>query len=201
MTRKILVIDTETGGLDPEVNAICSLAAVVLHEGSPDGAMHVLINDVEGELEPAALGINGYSRETLQTYGVSPAAAVEALEQFLLFHDMRLPRKVILAGQNTKFDIGFLQRLYLLAGREDYGQTFSRRYLDLMAAGELLYQAGRIDLQDGSASLDSICKAVGVPLRREGGVHNALEDAEATARALSRTIQMIKHTNIPAHPL
>ena len=59
MKRKLLVIDFETGGLNPETDALCSLAAVVLNEGFIDEVYYSLIRDHDGNLDPEAMAVNG----------------------------------------------------------------------------------------------------------------------------------------------
>ena len=187
MKRKLLVIDCETGGLDPQMHSILSFAAVVVNAGAIEDMMHLLIAEPEIIAEPEALRVNGLSVEQLKVAGVTPAQAVWALENMLQQHDMR--GRVTLAGCNVAFDVGFMKRLYRLANG-DFSGRFSRRTLDVQTGALLLEQAGRISLPGGSASLDSLCDHFGVPLDRGAG-HSALEDAEATAQVLHKMLILL----------
>ena len=188
MKRKLLVIDFETGGLNPETDALCSLAAVVLNEGFIDEVYYSLIRDHDGNLDPEAMAVNGLLPQELAR-AKNAAEVVEDLEQMFLRHDMRLPRRIVLTGHNVLFDIGFMKRLYRLAGAE-FDVRFERRYCDTMAAGHVLEQAGRLDFQ-GPPSLDNLCRTLGVPLNREGG-HHSKEDAVATAKCWSKMVAMMR---------
>lgn len=194
MKRKLLVIDTETGGFDPNVHAICSLAAVVVNQGSVEDSFYVLIKDPTGEIDMErtenkrpAFEVNGLNEDVLEEEGYTPLAAVSMLEAMLQRHDMR--DRVMLAGHFVSFDIGFLKRLYRLAGA-NYENRFSHRALCTQTGALLLEQAGRIDLPGGSASLDNLARYFSVPLDRERG-HNALNDAHATACVLQKMLEKI----------
>lgn len=203
--RKVLFVDFETGGIEPEIHALCSLGAVVVHDGFIDEKYYTVINDPEGAVTTtdtnadvrAASTMHGISPE-MRSDGKSPGQVIEDLEQLFMRHDMRLPRRVVLGGHHTQFDIGFMKRLYMLA-RADYDARFERRFIDTMAGAYCLEQAGRLETY-GPPSLVNVCKAVGVPLLREG-THNALDDAVAAAKVWAKMVQMMRHTDIPAHPL
>jgi DNA polymerase III epsilon subunit-like protein len=184
--RKLLVIDTETGGLNPECHAILSLAAVVYHD-APEEHIHLVIKDPEGLLSSSALAVNGFTEERVNAEGVTPWEAVQRLKALLQKNDMR--GRVTLVGHNLPFDVGFLRRLYRLAG-EDFDAQFSHGGLDTKVAALLLEQAGRISME--TASLIHAAPAVGVKVTQ---AHDALSDALATAKALKRMLDLIKHTD------
>jgi len=187
--HKLLVIDTETGGFNPESHSILSLAALVYEDGKIVSEFYTLI--CEGHVivsEDAALKVNGLSLERLRANGVSPYDAWVTLTNMLTMH-WPASSKIILAGHNVAFDIGFLKRLYRLACH-DYSLRFSHRSLCTQSGALLLEQAGLLELPGGS-SLEGVAKALGVPLDREGG-HNALKDARATAQVLARMVEGIR---------
>jgi DNA polymerase III subunit epsilon len=176
--RKLLVIDTETGGLDPAEHAIMSLAAVVYHDGHIDESVAWLIEDPTGVKTVNATNLNG-----LDGCGDSPWKVVTELKQLLLRHDMR--GKVTLAGHNLPFDVGFLQRLYRLADA-DYDKQFNYGGLCTKTAALLLEQAGRLKIDN--SSLVTVCEALGITVDAS---HDALADALNTAQVLRRLIERI----------
>ena len=178
----MLVIDTETGGLDPSRNAILSLAAVVYNDG-PEESIHLLINDPEGTMHIEALEVNGISQEKVAAEGISPREAVNRLRALLNKNGMH--GKVVLAGHNLPFDIGFLCRLFNLAG-VSYDSMFRYGGLDTKSLALALEAAGRI--RPLSSSLAHTAAALGLNSWRE---HDALEDALATARVLRKQLDMI----------
>jgi DNA polymerase-3 subunit epsilon len=184
-----MIVDTETGGLDPSQHSILSIAALVWHEGAVIDEMYTLIAEPEIVAEAGALKVNKLTIEQVQDEGVSPYTAVVALRSMLLKHDMRTD--VRLAGHNVAFDVGFLKRLLRLAGEEAmYRKMFSYRSLCTQTGALLLEQAGVIDLPGGSASLDALVKLWTIKLDRSEG-HNALADAYATAGVLNKELALI----------
>jgi DNA polymerase-3 subunit epsilon len=181
--RKLLIVDTETSGLDPQKNCILSLAAVVYHDGAIEDAVQWPVMDALEEFDPAALAVNGFTHERVLADGISPWGVIRRLEQLLLKHDMR--GRVVLAGHNLPFDVGFLQRLYRLAN-EDYGKQFMHGGLDTKVAALLLEQAGR--LRFDSPSLVDVAAALGI---KHNTAHDALEDALVTAQVLRRLVDRI----------
>jgi len=187
--RKLLIIDTETGGLDPAVQSILSIAAVVWNDGGIEDHYYTLVAEPEIVAEEGALKVNKLTVAQVQDEGVSPLAAFHGLQSMLQKHDMRTD--VRLVGHNVAFDVGFLKRLLRLAGQEAaYRKMFSYRSLCTQTGALLLEQAGRIDLPGGSASLDALVKLWAIKLDRTDG-HNALADAFATAGVLNKELAMI----------
>lgn len=191
MIRKLLVVDTETGGIDPARNAILSLAAVVYNDG-PEEHVHLLIKDPLGEVEERTLAIHGITPERLEAEGVTPWEAVTRVQQLLLRNDMR--GKVTLAGHNLLFDVGFMKRLWEMCGLR-FEDQFHYGGLDTKVAALLLMQAGRLNTE--GSSLAAVGPAVGVKPWKE---HDALNDALATARTLKRMLGLIANPAWPVHP-
>jgi len=192
--RKLVVIDTETGGLESSEHSILSLAAVVWVDGSIDGKFQVIIREPQMSTTLEALRINGFTQEILDTEGVSPVTAVNALQNFLLTHDLR--SRVTLVGHNVAFDLGFLKRLYRIAGitQKEYASRFSHRALCTQGIALALEAAGRCDFR--STGLNGLCEYFGIDIREGGklGRHDALEDATATARLLTKELDLIRDT-------
>jgi DNA polymerase III epsilon subunit-like protein len=181
--KRMLVIDTETGGFDPAQNAIITLGAVIFNDG-PEATFHEMIYDPTGYLDPEALEVNGYTEEEIGRFGLGPLAAVTRFEQFLLKNEMY--GKITLAGHNLAFDVGFLKRLYWLAGMT-YEDRFHYGGLCTKSAALVFEAAGRIS--PASSSLVDVAPAMGVaPLK----AHNALADALMAAKVLKRMIDSIR---------
>lgn len=185
MRRKILVIDTETGGLDANKNALISIAAVVVIDGCIADKIEVIVADPEGEYDAGALKVNGFTKEWVQDNGVTPLVAVQTLKNFYMKNNM--PKRITLAGHNVAFDIAFLERLYRMAG-ESYRDQYYHGGLCTRSAFLLLEQAGRLPY--GEQNLDAVCKALSVPLER-AKKHVALDDAVACALALRKMTDLL----------
>lgn len=188
MKRKLLVIDTETSGLDPQKNCILSLAAVVYHDGAIEDAKQWLVLDLNGEFDEEAMKLHGITKERLIAEGFSPWSVIRQMEQMLARHDMR--GQVTLAGHNLPFDMGFLERLYRLADDPGgYRKQFRYGGLCTKATALLMEQAGLLNIT--SSSLTEVAPALGLK-HDSAEAHDALTDALVTAQVLRRMIERIR---------
>lgn len=179
--NKVVVIDTETGGLNPQTDSILSLGAVVLNpDGSLGETFYVLINEgTNRHVTEDALKVNGISLSMIDTNGVTPSMAVTMFSEFLLRNE--IPRKTELAGHNIAgFDMGFIRRLYCLAGVR---MPFDYHTLDTMSVALFWRWTGHVPVS--RVSLDALAKHFSIVVREPGAIHNSLEDAVATAKLLA----------------
>lgn len=149
-------VDVETTGLDPDANDIIEIAIVRV---DPDGekVFHEKIAMERPEnAHPKALEVNGYTPEKWK----------DAKPAVLIFPQVAdLLTDCILAGQNTRFDAGFLNA------------TFKRLGLDVRADYHL-YDTSTLAMEHlkpwlESVSLVPVCKALGIPTN---GAHTAMAD-------------------------
>jgi len=183
MSRKqrFLVVDTETGGLDCKEHSILSIAGVILtpDEGC-DPCFDLLINEEEIKYIDKALEINKISLNEVKSRGFSPNIAVGMIRGAL---DTALGtdrRPIQLVAHNAPFDLGFIRRLYRLAG-EDFKADFRDRALDTCSVLQFLMISGKVS--GFRASADTLFKAAGVEIP-ENKRHTAMGDAWATAKSL-----------------
>jgi len=175
---RIIVLDVETGGFDSTTDSILSLGAVVLDDdGTIVDSFHTLIQEEEINANEGALKVNGLTIERLREQGLSPRMTVTLFTEFIRRNS--LPSRPTLAGHNIAgFDMGFIRRLYRLAGAR---MSFDYHVLDTMSAALLLKWAGRLPV--ANVKLDTLIKHFDI-VGREGEEHNALEDATLTAKLL-----------------
>lgn len=186
---KLLVIDTETGGLDPDKYSILTLGAVVWHDDPSikRETFEVEIAEVPIVAEPGALAVNGIDVTRLSREGKNPLVAVSMFHNFVKRH---FPEdgQIALAGHNVDFDVRFVKRLFRLAGCEStYTKTFSHRVLDTAGIGRFLVLARRLKLE--SSSSDALFTFFGIQPEKR---HSALGDAWATANLLDCLIEVAK---------
>jgi len=191
---RFFVIDTETGGLDPERHALLSIGGVVVDQTiTPLGMIELLIAD-PGVVSEAALRYNKADPGLARSAGLEPTAAVSALHSFLhayfpeAFSEHSQPdTRIVLAGHNVAFDAAFLRRLYRLAG-QDFESVYSYRMLDTGSIFRFLALAGF--LPDVEPSLGRI--ATELSIQTVGmGRHTALGDALLTTRVLRKMVEMV----------
>lgn len=181
MKTRLIVLDTETGGLDPARHALLSVAAV----DSAGVCFHSLVRPAADWLvEPAALAINGLSESFLREQGRPEALVMQELAAWLKDRP-----GTILAGCNPSFDFQFLAAA---AARQGIRWPH-RRLIDLTAAAWAAYERGRIDLPiwpDGSPKLNLDSIAGALFLFRTGHTHNALEDALLTQACFAKLVTL-----------
>lgn len=185
MTRW-LVIDTETGGLDPERHPLYTVGAAVLdlQEGHVAG-IEIPVRD-PAPPDPDALRVNRIEPDRHLASALRPQHAVSRLEAFAGPH---FPNGTItIAGYNVDFDVAFLRRLYRLAG-VDFRSRYSHRTVDLHAVYSVLAAAG-LAPQLRHPSLRSISRALRV--EPEQPAHSALADALTTARCLLAIVDRLR---------
>lgn len=177
----LLVIDTETGGLNPETDALLSVGLVDWRDGLVTRQAEILI-DAEGlACSPKALEVNGIDIDAHHAYSVTRAEAARLIRDFAA--PMGRPW---LAGHNAQFDIGFVRRLFT---PETLRQTFSHRVLDTLQILAFLEHAGLIP--PGIGKLDQAISYFGIEMP-EGKRHTALADALATAELYTHLLGTIR---------
>jgi len=155
-TDNTLVIDLETGGLDPKTDAVCSISVKKYGEGivktwylKPYGKRYTA----------KAISVNGLHEEYLEINGIDH---LEFISQFIGFlysnfdHDKvtkKFKQKIKLLGQNVQFDIQHLKELLPL-----FDEYFDYHYKDTMITAEFLRDAGL--LQSESISLVEVYKYI-----------------------------------------
>lgn len=196
MTR-LLVIDTETGGTNPFVHSILSLAAVVWEDGEVRDVLELLVDEGdELTVDDEAMQINKIDLNVIHREGWPPTEAVARLEKFLDAHFRSLsvvPSKVHVVGHNVGFDVAFMKRLYTHAGA-DYDATFSHRVLDTASVIAFLSLADKLPLRGAGSSAAFEYFKILVP---EGSRHTAGGDAVATALLLTRLLELVNRGPAP----
>ena len=183
MSRKqrFLVVDTETGGLDCQDHSILSIAGVSWtpnEEVKP--VFNLLIKENEINAIEKALKINKIDLNEVKSKGFSPEMAVFRIRGYLDAHFGPERRPIQLVAHNAPFDLGFIRRLYRLAG-EDFKVDFRDRALDTCSVLQFLMISGKIG--GFRASADTLFKAADVEID-EKDRHTAMGDALATAQSL-----------------
>lgn len=189
MSRKMLVVDMETTGLDPRRHGVVSLAAIVLDGGVEVDRRFFIVNDPFASWDDdEAASIHGLKLEVVSEVGVLPATVVDGITRMLRRFGMT--EKVTLVSHGATFDSGFLRRLWGLGGG-NYEAQFSHRMLCTHAAALFLAHAGALDLgEDGSAGLDNLSRIFG--LEERGAIHDSMDDAERCKEVLARLVRIVR---------
>ena len=176
----LVIIDTETGGVDPHTHSLLSVAFVSL---DGERRLEVFVREATLVTNPESMKVNGIDLAWIEREGLSPREACDQLDAFLR-EEVRLGggKPALLVGHNVAFDLAFLKRLYRHAGETQESPLISHRSLDTHTLLWALAALGRVPASacgsDGAFSHYQV--APPQELR-----HTALGDAVAT-RALLR---------------
>lgn len=191
---KLLVIDTETGGIDPDRHSLLSIAAVVWEDGALNAEFEVLVAEPDLTVTARALEINRIDLVLHSRKAVMPVEAMARLETFLneqFQHERAQGERIVLAGHNIGFDVGFLKRLCRMAG-VDFESLFSHRVLDTASILRFLSLAGRVP--ESATTSSNAFAAFNISIK-DSERHTALGDARATAALLAALVGLVSETN------
>lgn len=166
--RNVIVLDTETDGLDPDLNRPLEVGYLSWPDADhgPRGLFvppHTL-----DHATPEALRINGYRER------IAPRRRDYTYAQARDLHTALAGNT--LAGANVRFDAGMLRHLFRDAGLRPY-EPWHYRLVDIEA-----YAGGILGFPPWALpSLSKLCETVGVP----PGDHGAWPDAVAAWHVLS----------------
>ncbi len=184
---RLLVFDTETGGLDAARHSLLSMGLVALVEGKVTGELELLVRHEPYVVTGGGLKVNRIDLAAHHERALPPPEAAAALEAFCAEHLGSGP--LTLVGHNIAFDRAFLGTFLASVGRE-LEPRFSHRTVDTHALAFGLQQAGRLPVGLRLSS-DGLFAHFGIqvpePLR-----HTALGDARATAALYLKLVEIAR---------
>lgn len=176
----LCVIDTETGGLNPETDALLSVGLVDWCDGVIRRQREILVDASGLRCDPKAMAVNGIDLEAHHAYSISREEAASVIQEFCL--PMGRPW---ICGHNVFFDVGFVRRLFT---PDALRRCFSHRMIDTM---QILAYLGHVGLiPDGIGKLDQAISHFGIVVP-EGKRHTALADALATAELYTKLLTVV----------
>lgn len=182
--KKLLWIDTETTGLSSKKNGIIEIAGIIDIDGKNEKEFLLRMNPVNREINPGALGINGFTRERIKTLKPWTLVYIDFISGLTKeFHRFGKDQKFILAGQNIAFDnrmvVGWAEECNALEYYENLVNTDKRTFIDTQKISKDFS-----GLEDHK--LGTICKRFGVDLK---GAHTALGDIKATREVYYKMLE------------
>lgn len=185
MEDRLLFVDTETGGMNPNKHSLLSFAMVVWQDMEILDSQELLINDGKNSVTEQALSINKIDIEEHMQSALSPS---QAIEKILLFISKHFPpqRKITLAGHNVHFDVNFL-KVFFSQHNENFNTYFSHRIIDTSSILHYLFLAGH--LKHKAISSDEAFELFKIKVK---GRHTALGDAVATAKLFNKLLYLTK---------
>jgi DNA polymerase-3 subunit epsilon len=180
MTIRLLFADCETGGLNPETDALLSLGLVDWQDGIVLRTEEILIDPEGLNCEPKAMEVNAIDLDIHCAYSIPRTEAAKSMQDFC--QPMGRPW---LAGHNIAFDISFIRKLFT---PETLRKTVSHRPICTLQLLGVLGHAGLIP--ENIATLDQAMQHFGITMPVDKR-HTALADALVTAELYRRLLNTI----------
>lgn len=186
MSNRLLFVDTETGGLDPQKHSLLSIGMVVWDEVSGEiFSDEIYIQSETYNVTKSAARINHFDEDSHRSIASPP---YRAIEQFFKIKEKYFEgyTSIPLAGHNIVFDAQFIKQLFLSCGRS-YEKLFSHRMVDTYSIIKFLSDSQIIPQAVNSSA--SAFKYFGISVI---GRHTALGDARATMQLYSKAVELLK---------
>lgn len=179
MSRPVVVIDTETSGLDPCVDCLLEIAAVKLDDSLAACSTFSSLIRPTCEISDASTRVHG-----LTAHSLANAPSIQAvLASFLAW----APEGATLAGQNVWFDAAFVSTA---AKRVGAPYNFDYHVLELWSVASFVLP--RVGRPLPKYDLDHLCELFSIDRDRP---HNALSDATASAEVYRRLSDLLADSN------
>jgi len=145
--NKYVIIDLETGGLDPSKHAICSITIKIR-----DKIKTWYIMPYGKKYDDTALKVNGLSLFYLNKYGNDIEIVKDQIKIFLNNNCYKDKKRNYMVGHNLQFDLKFLDKLLNIYDYTHY------HYYDTMNIALYLRLINRLE-QDQKVSLSELYKS------------------------------------------
>lgn len=189
--NKIIFIDTETGGVNPEKAALIQLSGIIRIDKKDVEKFNFYIKPFENsEVNEKALEIQGRTLEELKTDKY--VEEKEVYKQFINLLDKYIDKydrtdKFIVAGYNVRFDVDMLKAFFQRHGNNFLFSYLDSSMLDPLYSIRLLQTAEILPVLENN-KLETWCKHFGIELK----AHDSLEDIEATKKLIGKLISLIR---------
>ena len=176
-----IVLDVETGGLDPQTHSILEISGILWKPGKViQPVFDCYIKEENITTVPRAMEINQINLDKVEKHGRTPKEAINYIRNRLddVLGIDRRPVKIL--AHNASFDYSFLRRLYELAGEKIYEDFYSRT-VDSASILEFLMLADHI--KGNRASADVLFESTNNQIK-DNERHRSYYDALATAKSM-----------------
>lgn len=189
--NKIIFIDTETGGVNPEKAALIQLSGIIRIDKKDVEKFNFYIKPFENsEVTEKALEVQGRTLEELKTDKY--VEEKEVYKQFIELLDKYVDKydrtdKFVVAGYNVRFDVDILKAFFQRHGNNFLFSYLDSSMLDPLYSIRLLQIAEVLPVLENN-KLETWCKHFGIELK----AHDSLEDIEATKKLIGKLISLIR---------
>ena len=179
---KLLVTDTETGGLDPKKEDVLTLGFAVWENNEILDKIEFKVSKEEYRVKESALIVNKLDLEELKKTGKTEKQIIKELTTFIKKNFGK--EKPMLCGHNVNFDVGFIKALFE-RNFFDFESLFGYRILDTMSIMTFLFLQGKTETRLGR--LDDAILYFNLDIPKEER-HTALGDVLVTIKVLEKML-------------
>jgi len=179
--QSYIVLDVETGGLDPNTHSILEISGILWEPGNKiQPVFDCYVKEENIVTVPRAMEVNQINLDKVNKQGRSPKEAVNYIKNRLddVLGTARRPVKIL--AHNASFDYAFLKRLYNLAGEKTHKDFYSRT-IDSASILEFLMIVDHI--KGNRASADVLFESTNNQIKDDER-HRSYYDALATAKSM-----------------
>lgn len=183
-----IALDTETGGIGPEVSLLTAFFVVLDENLEPIEPLYLRIKPDNGiyHVTAEALGINKIDLVMHEKIATTASVAGGQLREFLVRHSSNGATKLVPIGHNVAFD---LEKVYSCVLNKKESQKYvSYRTLDTGVVAQALKAVGKMP-ESVSGSLGSLVKHFGV---EELTAHDAAGDTLMTVAVLKKELEQLR---------
>ncbi len=186
---KLCYLDTETTGLDANVNDIIQIAGIIEIDGQIEDKFEFLMRPFDGgRVDDKALQVNKRTRQEIAAFE-NPQIQLGMFQSLLAryVHPDIYTDCFLMVGHNVEFDKNFIQAWFRKAGQgSNYRKFFDYKVVDTYPLIFTLDQVFKFGLKNHK--LETIAQFFGIPIQ----AHDAMADITATREVLQYVIKRLQ---------
>ncbi len=189
MTQKLLFMDTETTGLNPNKHGVIQVAMLYGNK-----KLNLRVNPGKVKYDKEALSINGIKKKEIKKFPDNEMQFNKMID-FLKLDVVPYNKedKYIAVGYNVKFDV---EMLHGWARRRDYkylGSYIDWRVIDVLVLARVAHYLGQMPKEPEDFKLGTICRVYGIKIP----THDAMADIKATKELFYKITSQWETEEIP----
>ena len=190
LNNTLLILDTETGGVDANRDSLMEIACIVLKDNKIVKEYSAFVKSPTGKYvcNDFARKLHGITNEIIEKNGKLPIDIIIDLKEIKDIYFDGEPMTIV--AHNAAFDISFVKKMFSDNGQDllsistqnelDYNNIFSRNSIDTATMALVLRLQNKLPFD--RCSLDNILKYYQIPIDKIER-HSAIYDARQTAKA------------------
>lgn len=183
---RLLFIDTETGGIDPQKHSLLSIGCVVWDR--KEGILakkEYFVRHKNYITTKESQKINGFNQNDHESKAIDGSSIIVDLLDFCSNY-FEVNTLIPLAGHNTQFDVGFL-KMFLIDNGRSFNSIFSHRIIDTYSIIKFLEYSNII--RENVSSSAQAFNYFGIKVENR---HSALDDALATVQLFENALSSLE---------